>query len=551
MRHKITATAISLVTAALLAALLAWPSLLSAQSVVGGQTAIGGQTTISGLSGPTPPPPGPSILPRMFGGIFNSSTPSWPPRDLAGAAMQQGTCRIWDSGAKIGQLMTVSGPVGAHTYSFNWTALDSIVQRCKQTAGFTGAPNAPMKVIYTLGDTPAGAALAGTISVGSCGGVAGCCSPDVTNSCRAYDDNTQGGSTETDTTMFTFLSNLITHLNSLGITLDAIELQNEWDTQGFQCWNGAGCGGGTSPLSSNNTTALMNKAMVRRGADLRAFLNCKSPSTVIYSPSSHVLTVQPGNILDNFIATSVTTPTLVGGTNGYPAGCPTVASATVFGWQVIDVLNIHPDGNPDTPESFIATNGWLVCELTAGCVSQSGASHNGTFFTHLIPMPKTADEFGTKSAMCSTGDCLEADATRRYLYCAFLGYQDCDWYQMDGKGSFTALVGTLGGNGFDRLALWMIGGVPGTFANPAGTVYTEPFTSSGGSPELFVYDSSATDSNSGYTCPNTIGGAGCTTVTVPAGYTTYESLDGVQHAVNGSHQIAVGGKPVCVSTGPC
>lgn len=519
--------------------------------VIGG-TGTGGGKLVFGSPGTIapPPPPVPTVLARMFGGDYNGSSPTWPPRDLAGAAMQQGTCRIWDSGAKIGQLMTVSGPVGAHTYSFNWTPLDNIIQRCKQTAGFSGAPNAPMHVIYTMGDTPAGAALAGAISPGSCGGVVGCCTPDVTNSCRAYDDNSQGGTAETDATILNFLANLISHLNSIGIILDAIELQNEWDTQGFQCWNGVGCGGGTNPLSANNTTAVMNKALVQRGWDLRAMLNCKSPTTLIYSPSSHLLTVQPGNILDNFIATSTTVHALTHNQNGYPSSCPDLPSQTVFGWQVIDVLNIHPDGNPDTPESFVTTDGWLVCELTAGCKSQSGVSHNGTFFTHLIGMPKTADEFGTKSGLCTTDDCLAADATRRFVYCAWLGYQDCDWYQMDGKGSFTALVGTLGGNGFDQLAHWIIGGATSAFVPPVGAVYTETFTTASAVTQLLVYDVSATDSNNGYTCNNIVGAAGCTTVVVPTSYTKFESLDGVVHSVNGSHQIAVGGKPVCVTTNP-
>lgn len=563
---------ITLATLALLAS-------VQAQVVIGGGALAGGPSIISNVGAP-PPPPLPTIQARMFGGIYNSSSPTWPPRDAANVAMQQGTCRIWDSGAKVGQIMTVSGPPGAHTYSFNWTPFDNLIKRCQQLPGstFTGAPNAPMKVIYTLGDTPCGAALAaigsqtnppcgeqslptsGTCPVGQvccpAGQTCSCLQPDVNYSCAAYDDNVTGSASENDTTMLTFLANLFSHAVTLGAVIDAVELQNEWDTAGFQCWaQASGCG---SPATNPHTTvnATMNKALVQRGWDLKATRDCKSPATQIYSPSWHQLTIQPGEIFDNFINTSTTVHALTGGVNGYPAGCPNLPSQTVFGWQVISVVNGHPDGNPskaplfNTPESFVATDQLLVCELTVNCKSQSGNSHSGNAFLNVIGMPKTADEFGAKTGDCTTGACLEAAAARRYIYCAWLVYQDCDWYQMDSKAAFEALVGTLGGNGFDKVALWLIGNTTLPFTSPVGTVYTEALVNSGVS-ELVVYDSGATEANNGYTCPNTVGGLGCTTVVVPAGYSTYQSIDGVQHSVNASHQIAVGGNPVCVSTGPC
>lgn len=552
---------------------------LQAQIVAGGGTVAGGQTVISN-TGAAPPPPLNTVQARMFGGIWNSSQPSWPPKDAAGAPLQEGTCRMWDGGAKIGQIMTVSGPVGNHTYSFNWTPFDNIVQRCKQSLPiYTGAPNAPMRIIYTLGDTPCGAALAayGTYPSGTppcfingttlqcpAGDTCSCAQPDMAYGCAAYDDNTHGGSSETDKTMLTFLANLFSHAASLGVVIDAVELQNEWDTTIFMCWaQASACGSpATNPHSTVNATT--NQALVQRGWDVLAIRNCKSPTTQLYSPSWHQLTIQPGEIFDNFINTSTTVHALTAGQNGYPAGCANLPSQVVFGWQVINVVNGHPDGNQSTgptynkPESMIDTNNFLLCELTAGCKSASGNSHSGNAFLNVVSFPRTLDEFGAKQALspptpadCTESNCLEADAMRRYTLCAFLGYQDCDWYQMDSKGAYVALVNTIGGNGFDKVAKWLIGSTVGPFTNPVGTVYVEAYNTPSSASAEIVWDSSATEANNGFTCPNTIGGAGCTTVVVLPGFTTYQSVDGVQHAVNASHQIAVGGKPVCVSTGPC
>lgn len=532
-------------------------------AVMGGGAVAGGRAILS-QPGSVPPPPLPTVQARVFGGIFNSSQPTWPPRDGASNPMQIGTCRLWDGGAKISQLMTVSGPVGNHTYSFSWGPFDSIVQRCKQTNGFTGAPNAPMKVIYTLGSTPCGAALGpdgtytggnppcGEFSSSDCTGTAcNCLSPDVNYSCSAYDDNTKGGSSETDKTMITFLVNLFNHAASLGITLDAVELQNEWDTSGFQCHDiASACG---SPANNPHTVvnATMNLAMIQRGWDLKALRDCMSPSTMIYSPSSHQATVQPGEIFDNFINSSTTVHALTHGQNGYPSNCPDKTSQTVFGWQVIDEINIHPDGNPskgptfNQPESFIDTNNYLECERTVNCTSTGGTPHSGNAFTNLIGMVKTADEFGSKSGDCSSNDCLAAATSRRYIYCAFLGYQDCDYYQLDAKGSFQSLLNNLGGTALDTTANWLIGAVVGTFTDfrPA-TVFTEPLTSAAGFQEQLMWDTSATDSNGGYTC-----GANCTLQTVPNGYTFWTDQTDTPHAIS-NHKVPVGGKPVCVTTNP-
>lgn len=556
----------------IISTLLILVSVASAQVVIGGQATGGGQTVISNL-GPVTPPPPVGLTARLFGGVYNSSVPSWPPKDINGGLFQQGLCRIWDSGAKINQIMFASGPVGAHTYSFNWNPLDSLIERCKGTNGFTGAAQGSLKVMYTLGSTPCGAAVGpvGTFPLGTppCN-VTGlgvcptsgatsdtclCATPDVAYSCAAYDDNVVGGSTETDKTMITFVATLFQHLTSLGITLDGIEIQNEWDTNLFQCWSGPSCGSGTNPLSANNITAVMNKAMVQRGHDIQALRNCLSPTTQIYSPSSHVASVQPGSILDNLINTSITVHALTHGQNGYPSTCPDIPSQTVLGWQVFDVINWHPDGQVDTPESLISSDALLECERTTGCKSTGGISHSGNAYLNLIGMPKTGDEFGPRSDTCATAGCLQGDVMRRFIYCGFLGYQECAWYQVDSKSEFQSLVcptngGTCstGGVALDALVPWLMGAVLTPFTSPTGTVYQETFANSHGVNEILAYDTGATDTNNGYTCNYTIGGTGCTTVTVPVGYTKYESIDGVVHAVNGSHQIAVGGIPVCVTT---
>jgi hypothetical protein len=544
-----------------------------------GTTGMGGTGGVGGVTGmstptPIPPPPPLGILARMFGGIYNSSSPSWPPKDSTGAAMQQGTCRIWDSGAKIGQLMTVTGAIGSETFAFNWAPLDNIIKRCAQVGGFTGAPNAPMKVIYTLGDTPCGAALGpynepATGAITNCPqppppaaqNTGGCLAPDFAWSCAAYRDNVTGSAAESDKTFMTFIQNLISHLASLGIVPDAIELQNEFDISsgGFQCWNQTSACGSPATNPHNTVNATMLKAMVQRGWDLRQILSCKSPTTQIYWPSDHQGTILPGEISDNFINTSTTVHALTAGANGYPGGCPNVPSQTVFGWQVTDVVNMHPDGSPNTPEALVTSNKNLECERSANGTAGCSGTHSGSAWTHLVGLPKSWNEFGSKAGDCSTVDCLAGVTARRYILCAMFQYQDCDYYQMDAKnptGSFISLITppagppNIAGTAFDQVALWMIGGSPSGYLSPMGTIYEESFTNSSGVNQVLVWDSSATDANGGYTCSNVVGGAGCTTVVVPSSYIKFESLDGVVHSVNGSHQIAVGGKVVCVTTNP-
>lgn len=525
-----------------------------------GNVKITGAVNLEGPPGTPPPPPPNTIQAQVFGGIYNSTNVGWPPKDGSGNPLLQGGCRDWDSANKIGQIMSVSGPMGSETFSFNWTAFDNLYKRCKGIT-FSGAPNSPMKFIYTMGATPCGAALGpynepGTGAITNCPqlpqpnlNTGGCLQPDFAFACAAYRDNVTGSASESDKTILTFTATLFSHAQGLGGTVDYIELQNEPDISsgGFQCWNQASACG--SPVQNPHTTvnAPMLKALVQRGWDVAKERDCKSPTTLLYAFSTHQTTILPGEIFDNFINSSTTVHALTHGVNGYPSSCPDIPSQVVFGWQVVDVMNMHPDGNPNTPEALINSDINLECERTSG---GCGHTHAGSAWTHLVGLPKAWNEYGSKQGDCTTNDCLAGQTARRYALCAILSYIECDYYQMDSNGAFTALLNNLGGTAYNAVAAWMIGGVTDPFTSPVGAVYTESFTNASSDANLLVWTSTATDANNGYTCNNTVGGTGCTTVVVPNGYTKFQSIDGVLHNVNGSHQIAVGGKPVCVTSNP-
>jgi hypothetical protein len=515
-----------------------------AQSGTSGSGGTGGMGGVSSIGAPATvtPPPSPTVPQSLFGGSFNKAAISWPPLDGAGNKMLMNSCRIWDDGMKVGQIVTVSGPVGNHTYSFNFAPFDNMIQsRCKKIASPT-APLAPLKVIYTMGDTPAGAALAGSISVGSCGGVAGCCSPDTVNSCRAYDDNVSGDPvTDTDTTVKTYVSNLIAHEAGQNLQIDAWEIQNEADTPGFQCWNGAGCGGGANPNTTVN--AAMLKALVRRGWDMKQIINCKTPTAVIYSWSPHTATITPGTIFDNFLNSTITSRALTPGIEGYPADCPAVPSQTVHGYDVFDVMNWHADGGgafngTNSPETLVTTTANLQTEYAARAAAG-----------HPLQTPFVCDECGYRNGETTTDDERAGNVSRRYILAGFLGYNELDWYQLDTSG--IGLVGAQQGTAYDVTRGWLVGSILAPYVAPVGTIYTETVTlGATGNQELLIWDANASNANGGYTCNNNIGGAGCTTVNVPNTYTKFTSLDGVMHSIV-ANQVPASGKPICVSTGPC
>ena len=183
------------------------------------------------------PAAGNTITLSFFGADFNSGK-LWPPTDGQNQTATLGALRIWDSGAKWGQLNTADSV-------YNWKPLDNWLDKA-QSQG--------LDVLYTFGDTPQFAAGANP--------PAGCLQPGEYSCAPPVDVNADG--TGTDAHFQAFVTALVTHATG---RIAYYELWNEPDYNGF--WGG--------------TTAQL----VRMGKDAAAIIRSLAPSAKIISPSAH------------------------------------------------------------------------------------------------------------------------------------------------------------------------------------------------------------------------------------------------------------------------
>lgn len=545
------------------------------------------------------------IFQTLFDQGFNKNNSPWCPVDGNSVDAQIFGYRVWDDGAKWGQLNTAFGTI-------NFTPLDTHINT-RAISG--GCPGTPMMVLYTFGDTPyfasvckgqgdpspclpgttgttaygttcsitatlavltcpsalftsytteegpaisitgagpAGATLTtyithftntttvtiavaasttvsgtGTVTGLGFGGAKQCASPSDFSCTPLTDVTSTGGGT--DLIWSTFVAATVARYAG---KITYYEHGNESDSPNFWCTTGAptSCGGG-DPTTTPNIPSLQE--LVRMNWDALQIEHCLDPLAKALSPSFHVGTAQ--SWFHNYNLTSITSTALVAGTNGYPAGCPTIASQAVTGKMTYDFVNVHPrggtavyptiGGNWNTAAIITAFNN-TVAEVTADNIQN--------------PSIIFGDEFGYNTSV-EGGTTVQGFCSyvmQVYSLGASLGFTQLYWYQWDT--TTIGLAGTFAGTCYDTLAGWMVGSSVGAYTTASGfgaligNLYTIPVFH-GRQTELIAWDQTQTCTPS------------CTTSNIAFGsqYTSYVDSAGVSHPTTGGNGTApVGTMPV-------
>jgi hypothetical protein len=426
------------------------------------------------------------ISANLFGASFRLQNDPWPPVDGNSQNAKVYATRIWDDwitfapvetgGLKWGDLQpTSSTPI--------WTNLDTRVNQARNTP----PQGTPIPIIYTLGNTPAWAtACAGQADPGPCfpgptasgyGGGTQC--KDTDSGCLPPSDISSDG-TGADSYFSTFVSELAARYAG---EIAYYEVRNESDSPNYYCQTGGTvpCGGGNSNTTAN-TPALQR--LVRMAWDLKNIVHCIDPAAKVLSPSFHVLTALTW--FHYYNTTSVSAPAGVAGVNGVPAGCNWPAQ-TVSGKQTYDYVNIHARGDDTVAPSM--TGNWNPDAITVAYANtvQEIAKDN-------LPNPSVIfnDEYGYNSVTEGGGNpsSYSAYVSRGLIWCASLGFAQCDWYQWDSQFG-AGLSSTATGTAYDTTVSWLIGATVTAPCAEVGTLYTCGVRQNG-TDYLIAWDTSTT-----------------------------------------------------------
>jgi len=416
-------------------------------------------------------------LPTLFNAGFNQGSSPWCPKDGNNVAAQIYGYRIWDDGQKWGQIQTSNT---APTFTgldnhINTRAGGNNTQAGENIAIGAPCPGTPMAFIYTFGDTPQWAS-AGAIAANNCA------SPNTQYSCTAP-ASLHGDGTGTDVEYSTFAADVITRYKTFAGTR-YYEIWNEADSSNFWCWNdNTACGGSGSannPALHANVPSLNN--LVLMGWNLKKIAACVDPGAKILSPSFHVGTALTW--FHNYNITTITAPAMNPGVNGYPLGCPVIASQSVTGKQTYDYVNVHARGT-QVAYPNVAGNWNPAATITAITNTQTEIANDS------LPNPTVIfdDEDGYNSTTEGGGntDGYSAYVAQKEAFVASLGVTQLYWYQWD-----TATIGlnsTLQGTAWDTMAGWLTGATITSPLTLVGNLYEMGLTK-GGITELIVWDTS-------------------------------------------------------------
>lgn len=440
----------------------------------------------------------------LFSQGFNQTSSPWCPIDGNSVKAQIYGYRIWDDGAKWGQMQTSNT---TPTYTSSDTHINT------RATGNT-CPGTPMNVIYTFGDTPSweGSSLPAN----------NCANPDTAHSCTPPTD-LNGDGTGTDSGYVTFAADLLTRYAG---KITYYEIWNEADSSNFWCWNDPVCGGGANPATNANVASLKN--LIRMGWDLKHVAACLDPAAKILSPSFHVGTALTW--FHNYNISTINAPAGVSGVNGVPVGCNWPATNNVTGAMTYDYVNVHARGTqaafPNaagnwSPEAIITAYNNTVTEIN----------------NDNLPNPTIIfnDEFGyNNTTEAANIDIRASYIARSYILSAFLGFSQSYWYQWDTVtiGASNNIVGTA----YDTVAGWLIGAYLQGSCTTQGTIWTCPLVTNNKN-AIIIWDTAQN-------CTS-----GCTTAnqTLGSQYISYTDLTGITNSTSGGNgTVPVGLKPILV-----
>jgi hypothetical protein len=466
----------------------------------------------------------------LFGASFRLQNDPWPPLDGNSQDAKIYATRIWDDWVTDAPAQTGGlkwSDIQPTNATPTWTNLDIRVNQARNMSP-TGTP---LPIIYTFGGTPEWATVcAGLADPSTClpghpdggyGGGTQCKGPTDYGCLPPSDINADG--TGADSYFSTLVSQLAGRYAG---EITYYEIWNEADSTNFFCQTGGTvpCGGGSS-YTTANTPALQR--LVRMAWDLKNIVHCIDPSAAILSPSFHVLTALTW--FHNYNITTIDAPAGVAGVNGVPAGCNWPAQ-TVIGKETYDYVNIHARGDSTVAPS--PTGNWNPDAITVAYANTAQEIANDD-----LPNPTVIfnDEYGYTTATEGGGNVSSYSAyvSRGLIWCASLGFTQCDWYQWDSQFG-AGLSETANGTAYDTTVGWLTGAIITAPCTDAGTLYTCGVLQ-GGTNYLIAWDTSKTCNPSCTYDSHSFG----------AQYGHYDDLTSSANATSGGNGTApVGWQPI-------
>ena len=498
-----------------------------AQLVIGGNSKAGG-TIVFQVPGTITPPPPSGIAANFPNSSWNALLPAnWPPFGAEGVSTCKGAnptncadlmgARLWDDGAKWGQLETSNGG-----WSTAFTNMGTFIN--------TNATVYPMDVLYTFGDTPTWAAQ-GTDTNCATPTSSSCVPPihlDVNQSNCNADGSAPPATVHNDcgNGANDIWQAAVYHILVTYPSIDFVECWNEPDGAGNFWTNSASFGGrGAAPNAANQPPLVR---LVRLCSDLYHIAHALNPNIKVISPSFHGPTALTW--MHYFSTTTVNDPGCSGSCSAAIGGI-TWAASTVTGKNTFDITNAHLRGSPNAdPTNFIGAYNNAITEINNDGLStilwddEWGPVNTGTVQTAT---------FDDLAAYVAAGLALRAGTWFNKIPVVREWY-----YQWDAKNNATqssGLQGNIAGQEIDEVASWVVGSTPTAACSNAGTIWTCPLKLNGVTPAEIKWNQGASN-----TC-----GTSCPTASSDGFSNSWTDLTGTVHGIVGG-TVPLGGKAILI-----